>query len=355
MKRIMILLLTGMMLAPVVSAQMSRQTANGQSAFFTPEKGLDYQYRLIEDPEPDPDYGYQREYRIKNLLTGVFLYSWSIPLSLGVQSQQAIGLGMITASASYFIPLLLTQRQEVTYSQYLLGTKGQFLGYGDGLLFGAAAGVPNRLLPLYGTLFSVGENIWGYAYGKKLHLTPGDAHYMIYNKLNTSVKGTLLALAIDGGNEPQYVYAGALIGSLVGTGVAAAHSDVIDFTRGDVNVMSTGSILWTALPLSFFFHYETPSVNLLGGALLAGNLVGSVYGRHLVKKYGPFERGESRVTNASALAGAVLGLGIAFSAGLAENPTPEGVAISVGIGAIAGQIVGASVVRNRRKAKAERL
>ena len=330
---------------------------------FTPQFKLNEPKISLHTQSTDPENpiiegNFVKRYIGSNIVSGVGLYAWSIPVAFDARDEQAAGMVLLTASASFFIPFLVSKGKEVNYAQYFLGSRNQFMGYADGLLLARAVDAKSGAYPAYGTVFGITENVMGFLIGADKKVTRGGAANVTFNRLNGAHIGTWAGIMIGdkgrlgGESSDKSAALGAFIGSLTGQIVSATRMDKVSYHEGDIGIRYYNAALGSLLAGGFLTNKNNPSAGVAGLAMVTGNVAGTLYGNLLLKKYGHKSKKESAIVFLSTLAGATFGLGTAFTAGLADNPTPEGLIFTTVLGALGGELVGLSVLSDRaRKAK----
>lgn len=276
-------------------------------------------------------------------LFGLGLYSWGIPAGLSTPSTPAaVGVGMLSAGASFFIPFWLTRDTEVSWGTVNLLYGGMSRGAAHGLLLSAAFAepgtLPNPLLPM--SLLSLAEGVGGAVWASHSHVSPGVARAMV----NAHDIGAAYAvgLALLGG---QYLDSRLIAGSAFVGGVAGAAGGYLlaserGYTWSEAEAISTAGLLgaYLVVPVASFFPSTdtrvwttTAMVTSAGALVLADSLL---RGKGLTGVSGLF-------INLGTSAGALAGLGVGFLV----SPQDMRWAFTLGaLGAVGGYIAATALM-----------
>jgi hypothetical protein len=249
-------------------------------------------------------------------ILGLGFYGWALPYAGDVnESQTAVGIYLLTAAGSFFLPFAATGGNAVSY------------GMTDLALYGATRGIPHGLLAYQ--LFSGAENtsqgnvgsaaagsiiegVGGYLWAQRAGVRAGDAQTIGTLGDFGLLEGLGFTALADMYDQDRHSEAAAtmLAGSalgIAGGAVLAAHRD---FTYGDATVMRNAGLIGTfaAVMITDWFH---PGDNAYVTAAMVGGAVGLVAGDRMVANT-EFTTGQSVLNTTGMVAGAALGLGIAF-------------------------------------------
>lgn len=249
---------------------------------------------------------------------GLGLYSWGIPSGLSSPdtstSPATVGIGMLSAGASFFIPFWLTRDTEVSWGTVNLLYGGMSRGAVHGFLLSAAFAeqpgqFPNPLLAM--SLLSIAEGVGGAMWASHSNLSAGTARTMV----NAHDFGAAYALALtllgnqylDSRLVPGAAFLGGAAGAVGGYFLASARG----YTWSEAEAISTAGLIGAYLvaPVAAFFPqtdsrvWSTSAVVTSAGALVLADSL--LRGKGLTGVSGLF-------INLGASAGALAGLGLGY-------------------------------------------
>jgi hypothetical protein len=256
-------------------------------------------------------------------LLGLGFYDWALPAASDLDGKSAVAAGMFAAAGSFFVPWFLTRDAVVTPGMAHLalygGTRGIVHGMlvhetanahrvtadeSDGRLFGGLAG-------------SVLEGVGGYFWARGSRMDTGSAHAIGSSADFGLAYAMALAEVLDGddtvldGDEGGLQSAAGLAGAaggVLGGRWLAAHRQ---YTWGDVEVARMAGLVGAAAGLAIADLSGTEDEDAWLGAGVLASAGGVVAGDRLVARtqYAP---GEALLVDVGAVAGAALGLGLAY-------------------------------------------
>ncbi len=260
--------------------------------------------------------------RFLNSLYGIY-YGASLVYILDIENAAAAGIPLITGGLWLLGPVINPKKYEgITRSTVRANNTGKFLGllYGGslGLMLGGESENSDKLILGLSTIGSIALGEVGFQLQKKRNYSDGHIemirHYGIISPwIGTSL---LISTEVDNANlAGAALLAGGAAGLLVGHNVSKRY----DYTRGDVDAISSLSVISTgvgfALMVESFNENGSSSLFLIPAAgTILGTIVGQkqVKGAHLTKKQGS-------TINLSTGGAALIGLGIAA---LVETEAP---------------------------------
>lgn len=246
--------------------------------------------------------------------TGLAGYSWMVPLAVGAQGDApGIGLGMLTASASFLGPYLLTRKDEVSYGEAGLSSHGLFAGVAHAGLIAAMTNMDPQ--PMAGLMFvtSVAEGTGGFFWARHRFIDSGEAHLIATGDYAGMLAGVGIAFGfgIHKGSNDDGVFALALLGGVGGIAGATALIPHRSYTWGDVQTLRTSALLGLAIagiPLAWL---DQPEDQAIAWVLLTGGAAGLVFGDQLALG-DDFTAGQGVILELATVAGAATGLGVSL-------------------------------------------
>jgi hypothetical protein len=285
-------------------------------------------------------------------LLGLGLYGWTVPRTLGIDPELStrafVGTYMLTVSASFLTPFLLTRSRPVPAAAANLAFYGGTRGIWHGVLVGAL--IAGDLTPdtrsrgwaasmLAGSLT---ELVAGYTLAPVLAPTPGRARTLgavaDFGMLFGFGTGYLLRLDQKETADAQArgMAAAGLIGAAAGISGGYALARARQNSWGDGEVLRLCWVLgaWDGAAAADLGRTDLALDNRTLTALaMAGGALGLVAGDFLVRD-SDFSVGESLLIDLGTVAGALLGAGVAYLAVQDGGPTlfASGLGATVGFG-----------------------
>jgi len=230
----------------------------------------------------------QLPYVIGQTIHGISLYSWSMPLTFGMDGESAASMGLLMpllySTGSYLVTKNIRVSGGAAYGSFLGGIEGACHG---GMLFESE----EAIFPV-----SLGENVLDFALAQKMGLTSG----MYQRKFNHCAYGyyhyaALKALVLsddwdDWGNTGEFLKVSTLLSLGEGYTSLFLSRNSEDLTLGDALFELRAGLLGAeALPLilmTYDLHREEASDARIYAALsLAGHGVGYLLGNKLSREY----------------------------------------------------------------------
>ena len=294
---------------------------------------------------------------VSTSLLGLFAYGPALPIALDVDDPSAAtGLYLLTASASYFVPWMLTHDQHVTPAMAGLGVYGSTRGFLHGaalhyLLTGYDEGrdvcdefgncefeddFPKPGAFAFGIATGVAEGVGGYLWSKRSGMTHGKASAIGLGGDWGMINGFLLAevLGLDSEENVRPSAGLALVGAAGGIAAGRAVADRRDYTHGDVQVAGTTGLLGAFTAGTLMDLAGLDETRPAAAGRMAGAAAGLAAGDALVRAT-EFSSGEATLVRLGTLAGGLMGLGLGV---LAESDGGEGTltSLTTTAGALAG-------------------
>lgn len=286
-------------------------------------------------------------------LLGLTVYGPALPIAFDVDSRESsTALYMATASASFFVPWLLTKDVTPGMAQAAFYGSTRGFGHGAALHYLIAGGgddsgcgledfddcddVRNTLAS--GVLGGVVEAVAGYRWARSTGMTGGEANAISlggdWGLLSAMGLAVVTGIADDdpeSDTDDRTTIAMGLLGSAGGLALGHAVGERRDFTYGDVEVISTSGWLGTYLGWAIAEKADAGRKGLTASAV-AGGTLGIVLADRLVAET-DFTYGQSALVRLGAFAGGLLGYGTGV---LLDSEGSETTALTSGIGALAG-------------------
>jgi hypothetical protein len=254
-------------------------------------------------------------------------------------------VALLTGSAGFFIPYLLTRDQPVPMPSARMAFSGSTLGYVHGLALAAAVGgedLSSQAAFASALVLSFGEAYAGYRYGLGADVTEGTARLMTVGGWYGLGIGTMVGMLTfrdidnmdeieDGDREIRTMSALALAGSAAGIYFGNRFAQRENYTLGDASVLATVGGLGaytglTAVMLSEPAFKGGVSMVLVGTA--AGLATGYAFTRNT-----NFTESQANFIDLGTGAGFLLGAGIAQLVGPDDDNT---FFVSTALGSAAG-------------------
>lgn len=257
-------------------------------------------------------------------LMGLGFYGWAVPVVADVSSAETFtGLYLLTAGASMFLPMILTQDQNVSDASALMW----FYGASRGTVHGALAPYlmsedPEGTTQISSALaFSLAEGVGGYAWASRSRMRAGSAGTLVTGGDTGMLFGLGFASFADA--KRSGMAAASLAGTALGLAGANALDAHRDYSYGDAGVMRmaeyVGAYAGTAVAVLADIRDDGKAVT---ASAMTGASLGLVVGDAMVRNT-DFTFGQSVLVNAGSIAGGLLGLGVGFLA-IASNSSSSG-------------------------------
>lgn len=262
--------------------------------------------------------------RAKNALWGIY-YGASLAYIAGMEDAAAVGIPFITGGIWMLGPAMNPKKYEgITQTTVNASNNGKFLGaiYGWSLAF-AVAGESESVEKIglgLSTVASIGLGEWAFQTQKKKNISAGRVELLRhYGVLGPLVGGAVLAATET--ESANLVGVGLLAGAGAGLAIGNKAAKAYDYTQGDVDAISSLSIITTGLGVAVISDAIANSSNPSNALVLvpaatavAGTLLGQrqVRNVHLTKRQGS-------TISLSSVGGALVGVGVLA---LAEADSP---------------------------------
>lgn len=246
---------------------------------------------------------------------GLVLYDWAVPYILGVEDPKAgVGLGLLSAGASFYIPFSTTSRRMVTYGEAEMVRTSALRGLPYGALvydlIRSDDEEGGRALASLLMASSLAGGIGGSHWARKTQMTAGTARMVA----NGSDFGMLAAggLLVFCDAEDDHVIAGSLLaGGIGGVAVAYHRAKALPYSWGDAEALRTAGILGAFAGAVVLEWSDTEDERAYAAGVLGGCAAGLVVGDRLVERT-ELTGGQAILIELGTIAGGVTGLGLAY-------------------------------------------
>jgi len=249
-------------------------------------------------------------------LLGLSFYGWALPVSWDVnESQTAVGIYLLTAAGSFFLPFAATGGHDVTWGMTDLALHGATRGIFHGILvYQLFVGNENTSNGNIGSAVagSLAEGVAGYVWAQRSHMSAGAATTITTLSDFGLLEGLGFASLADyyDNDQNQEGAAVMLAGSAVGVAGGAVLAGHRRFSYGDAAVMRNAGILG-AFAAEMVTDWFQPEDNAYITAAMVGGVVGLAAGDRLVANT-EFTVSQSVLVTLGMVAGGALGLGVAY-------------------------------------------
>lgn len=261
--------------------------------------------------------------RLLNLFYGIY-YGTTIAALTDSDDAAIIGIPLITGGAWLMGPVINPKKYEgITQTTIRASNTGKMLG----LLYGGSLGlaltgkeVDGELLLALSSAGSIALGEVGFQLQKRRPISEGHVEMIRhYGFLGPWLGATVSLAAADDPSNPALGFSllgGGIAGIAIGNGVAKAY----DYSRGDVDVVS--SLTWISTGLGFAAVSALVDDNESSNGLILipalGSIAGTVFGQKMVRGVHLTHK-QGSVVNLAAGGSAVIGLGI-LALAEAEGP-----------------------------------
>jgi hypothetical protein len=303
----------------------SRLTPEEQQRYFTFKPQWDLALPDVTSPVMVEEFEWRGRDRFRNALYGLY-YGATVVALLDIESAAAAGIPLLTSGIWLLGPPLNPKKYEgISQSTIRASNTGKFLG----LIYGASLG-----LTLAGDSESSGD--LSLALSSVASITLGEVAFQKYKRKpipdgyiemlrHYGVLGPgvgLAAVAATGTESTNLIGAGLLAGGVTGLLVGNQQAKKYDYTRGDVDIISSLSVISTGLGFTMIAHlledegYSEAVFLIPAGAAVTATVLGqrSVRQANFTKKQGS-------TVNLATAGAALVGLGVVVTLIDSDSPT----------------------------------
>jgi hypothetical protein len=284
-------------------------------------------------------------------LLGLAFYDWALPVAADLDGKEAVATGMLAAAGSFFVPWVLTRNGPVTYGMTDLALYGATRGIVHGMAayelfeqtespFEVDASDSDKRLAA-ALVGSVVEGVGGYFWARQTRMTTGKAHTIgATGDFGFLWAGGIAEIADNDDTaldqaEDRGLYAAALAGSAAGFAAGSWIADHRDYTWGDVEVVRVAGLTGATVGAAAADLAGTEDEDWWIASGIAGSAAGLWLGDRLVRET-DYPAGLALLVDVGSLAGAALGLGIAYLATSDSNSDSDVYAPAAALGALGG-------------------
>jgi hypothetical protein len=266
---------------------------------------------------PDPNSGPRTLLVTSYTVAGVAFYDWAMPMMLNVQDgRAAVGLGLVTAGASFYVPYATTSHRPVTYGEAEMVRNGLLRGaiYGE-LLNGLIQpdhdnGRASAASVMGGSLAG---GIGGSHWARCTKMSAGTAR-MVTNGSDFGMlaSGALLVMAEP--DDDRAIFGTLFAGGMGGATAGYLRAKDRPYSWGDAEALRAAGFLGAYSGMVIANWSDTDESKAYVAASLAGCVAGIVVGDRLVR-HTDLSPGQSILIDVGTVAGGVAGLGLAYLTG----------------------------------------
>ncbi|MEO0090652.1 MAG: hypothetical protein ABIK77_02840 [candidate division WOR-3 bacterium] len=237
----------------------------------------------LKEEKPIKERNYRSYFIASEVVLGIGIYSWTLPLGLGLKDRLAVALGLWTPAISFFASSRVRKvKASGTPLQSFFGGIG---GHLRGFIF--AEDIKNPyIVPLF---LSLGENIGGYFVSEKLKFGVEDAwRFFNFNLLGVFHAGMIHILTEENWKDYKYFY--LIFSALEGYGGSILLSKEDNITFGDAFCELEYARLGITSPIAFLGGMELLTnkdffnKNSVALSSLLGSCLGYYFGYKMSKE-----------------------------------------------------------------------
>ena len=262
-----------------------------------------------------PEFEWRGRDRAINAAYGIY-YGASFASIVGLQDAAAAGIPLITGGLWMLGPAFNSKKYEgITESTMRAANTGKIIGLVNGLSLGIAIGgdgedTGNLALGL-STIGSIALGEIAFHAQKRKNLSDGKIELMRhYGFVGPLVGGSILTATNT--DNTNLVGLGLLAGGVSGVVVGNKMANKYDYTRGDVDALSSLSVISTGLGFAVIANALDNNANVSNSILLgpaSAAIAGTLIGQRMVRNVRLTKKQGSTITLSSA-GGALFGLGV---------------------------------------------
>lgn len=295
-----------------------------------------------QQTEQQAEFEWRGRDRVINAAYGIY-YGISLVSIVGLENAAAAGVPLITGGLWMLGPAFNSKKYEgITESTMRAANTGKILGLVNGLSLGLAIGgdsedTGNLALGL-STIGSIALGEMAFQTQKKRNISGGKIEMMRhYGFLGPLVGGSLLAATNT--DNANLIGLGLLAGGVSGIIVGNKVANKYDYTRGDVDAVSSLGLISTGLGFAVIVNALENNADPSGAIWLvpaSTAVAGTFIGQRMVKNVRLTKKQGSTI-NLSSAGGALLGVGVML---IIDSESPSAwVAVPSSVALIAHQIV----------------
>ena len=269
---------------------------------------------------------------VMNTITGLGFYGYALPMMLDIEDGKAfVGLYMLAASTSFYLPYRSTSFKNVTKAQASLSFYGQSRGIMQGLFlselltkdinynytnyyqYEREVAVKRQTQFALGIGASIAGGLIGNRVAAKNGYNGGDVSILQMWGDAGTISGIMLSdvLGFYNRSNQDAIYATAMATSAIGLFVGKKFADTQQYTLGDAIVYRSTLLLGCLAPATLVHYFEPKEESVYTSAMLIGGLGAGFFGWKLLQSR-EFDTGEGVFTALGEISGALLGLGAGY-------------------------------------------
>lgn len=251
-------------------------------------------------------------------------YGWAMPVIIEAEEGSAAAMYMFTSATGYFIPYLSTLNSEVTEAEATLSLYGGWRG----ILHGIALAYVFDEMPDDQSAFGMGmavsivEAIAGFQAASGTKLSDGSASLIALGGDIGMAWGFGTGVLLDKWHDEAVseAWGAVLVGSGAGITTGALLTKHLRYSRGDVMVLRTASMLGALLPIGALSSGKDADDEVIAASAMIGSVAGAVLGHQLVRSQ-HYTTEQGRIISLGTIAGGLFGFGIVAGHGTLDNGT----------------------------------
>lgn len=283
---------------------------------------------------------------------GLTYYGWALPTGLNVEDGKLyLGMYMLTAGTSFFLPYAITRKQTVSPSQADLFIYGQTRGILHGNLINLALMEdPDQTFGSFlGLSASITEGVVGYHWARKEKMSRGDALTIgLYGDFGMGIfaaSSYTFGLLDDDGI--RRLSASTLLGAAAGLTLGNYMQNRYSYTVGDIYMQRSLGFLGAYVPVAIALIAETEDAKVVTGLAAAGSIGGLALGHHIAEN-NDYTASQGRLIALGQIAGGLLGLGTGYLISSDNSDSYKVLLTGSVIGSIGGFALMNKVFTNRK-------
>ena len=284
---------------------------------------------------------------------GLGFYAWAVPVGLDVDDTRlAIGLGLLSSAAAFYIPFAATAHRPVSYGEAEMLRIGATRGIADGFLLWGSLAPEDAESDREGILAALGGSalgaIAGQQWARRTAMSPGTARMVATGSDFGMFAGYLTAVLSDKEDDRPVRSGLMLAGGLAAPAAVYAGTRSWPYSWGDAEVLRAAGVLGIALGATAVDWFDSEDDKALAVGALVGCGAGFFAGHKLVENT-EFSIGQAVLIELGTLAGSVAALGLTYV--VSGSGTDETAYLTAGTaGAIGGFAATYLAMRNNPSA-----
>lgn len=251
-------------------------------------------------------------------------YGWAMPVVIEAEGGSAAAMYMFTSATGYFIPYLSTLNSQVTDAEATLSLYGGWRGilHGVALSYVLDENPDDQAAIGTGMALSIIEAIAGYQAASGTGMTDGTASLIALGGDIGMAWGFGTGVLMNKWHDEteSEAWSAVLVGSGAGITTGAMLAKYMRYSRGDVMVLRTASMLGALLPIGVLSSGKDADDEVIAASAMVGSVAGAVLGHQFVRSQ-HFTTEQGRIISLGTIAGGLFGFGIVAGSESADNGT----------------------------------